>query len=157
MLWAYFFNCTKERETSEDLVQVTFEKMIRYSANYRGKGTVKSWLFTIARNAMKDEWKVQEKHGGTPIEEARHVLQYHVPAVDVHLIRSEKEALMEQAIKQLAPDKQELLASVKLHAKKYKDLAEQYQMKESALKVKVFRIMQELKAYVEKAQRSSDY
>lgn len=157
VLWAYFYNCTGERETSEDLLQLTFEKMIRYRNNYSGKGSVKSWLFAIARNSLKDEWRKQEKHAATPIEHAQHLLKQQVPAVDAKVIDAEKEALYKQAIGQLSQDKRELLAQTKLQGKKYKELAEIYQMSESALKVKVFRIMKELKEYVGNVQGNAAY
>lgn len=157
VLWAYFYNSTGKRETSEDLVQLTFEKMIRYRSKYSGKGSVKSWLFSIARNALKDEWKAQGKHTGIPIAEAEYLMPAQVPPVDSQVIYLEKEALFKQAMGHLSREKRELLAQAKLQDKKYKELAGIYGMSESALKVKVFRIMQELKAYVDKVQENAGY
>jgi len=53
-LFGYFYNCSRKVAISEDMVQATFEKFIKYRKNYQGKGTVKSWLFSIARNIYID-------------------------------------------------------------------------------------------------------
>ena len=43
--------------TAEDLLQTTFERVIKYRASFREGSTFKSWVFTIARNAMADQYK----------------------------------------------------------------------------------------------------
>jgi len=157
VLWSFFYNASGEREKSEDLVQLTFEKVLRYGKNYSAKGSVKSWLFSIARNVLKDEWKRKEKHAARPLEEMGEEKTYQPAEAEVGMEQKEKEQLFEYALGKLEMEKRELLALVKIHGKKYKELAELYDMKESALKVKVFRIMQELKSMVTDIQARSDY
>jgi len=82
---------------------------------------------------------------------------YQPAEAEVGMEQKEKEQLFEYALGKLEMEKRELLALVKIHGKKYKELAELYDMKESALKVKVFRIMQELKSMVTDIQARSDY
>ncbi|MDW3646099.1 MAG: RNA polymerase sigma factor [Bacteroidia bacterium] len=157
VLWSFFYNASGEREKSEDLVQLTFEKVLRYSRNFSAKGSVKSWLFSIARNVLKDEWKQKEKHKASSLEQKEVAIQYQAPVAEVWVEKKEKEELLQKALDQLGPEKRELLALVKIHGKKYRELAEIYGLGESALKVKVFRIMQELKSFVAEVQARSDY
>ncbi len=157
VLFAYFFNCTRQKEGSEDLVQITFEKMLKYARNYKGQGTVKSWLFSIARNAMKDQWRKQEKHQSKSIDQKAYALADLSTSGEEQLILSDREALLHQAMQKLAPDKRELLALVKLKEKKYKEVAAIYQLTEANVKVKTFRIMKELRDYMESIQASEHY
>ncbi|MEM8891167.1 MAG: RNA polymerase sigma factor [Bacteroidota bacterium] len=157
VLWSFFYNASGEREKSEDFVQMTFEKVLRYGKNYSAKGSVKSWLFSIARNVLKDEWKRKEKHAARPLEELVEEKTYQGADAEIDIEQKEKEQLFQYALGKLEVEKRELLALVKIHGKKYKELADLYEMKESALKVKVFRIMQELKTRVAEIQARSDY
>lgn len=40
--------------TAEDLLQTTFERIIKYRGSFREGNTFRSWLYTIARNALHD-------------------------------------------------------------------------------------------------------
>lgn len=40
--------------TAEDLLQTTFERIIKYRGSFRAGNTFRSWLYTIARNALHD-------------------------------------------------------------------------------------------------------
>lgn len=157
VLFAFFYNCTGDRPGSEDLVQLTFEKMIKYRKNYRGTGTLKSWLFSIARNAVKDDWKKKEKHQSQDLEHSAYRLADDTATGEERMIKNEKTALLHQAMALLPQEKRELLALVKLNGKKYREVAEIYGLKESALKVKVFRIMNELRASVGKIRAQRNY
>lgn len=157
VLLAYFYNCTRDQVGSEDLVQLTFEKMIKYRKNYRGTGTVKSWLFTIARNTMKDDWRKRERHSSQNLEQNAYRLADDSATGEEQMIRDEKTALLHLAMARLPQEKRELLALVKLKGKKYREVAELYNLKESALKVKVFRIMNELRATVNQIKAQHNY
>lgn len=157
-LWSFFFNCTQERSLSEDLVQLTFEKMIRYRLNYSGKGSFKSWLFSIARNVLKDAWSQQGRltHQRS-LKGSDEYIQDGSPSVEDHLISQDRQGILQAAIDQLPPDKKELLILIKIEGKKYKEVAQIYQMSESALKVRLFRVMKELKAKMERIQARHHY
>ncbi len=145
MLLAFFMNCTGERAQSEDLVQMTFEKMIRYRSNFGGTGSFKSWLFAIARNVLSDQyrkgqrWRAVHEKQAAPIMEAK---------IERQLMESDRLKLLEKALAQLPPEKREMLAMVKLEGMKYREVAKIYNMNESTLKVNIFRTMHELKKIV---------
>jgi len=156
-LFAYFFNCTHQKGNSEDLVQITFEKMLKYRGNYQGKGSFKSWIFSIARNAMKDEWRKKSRHSTKDLGQSAYSLADLPASGEDQLMLDDRQALLHRAMKQLAPEKRELLAQVKLYEKKYKEVASHYQITESNLKVKIFRIMNELRDYMEGIQAKEHY
>lgn len=145
-LWTFFYNNTQDRLRSEDLVQITFEKIIKYRKSYRHAGTVKAWIFSIARNALKDEQHKQRQQKS--LDRSEEEFPDHSPGILEQFERQDKEQIFQLALDSLTDDKRELLTIVKLQQKKYKEVAEIYQLSEAAVKVRVFRILQELKGTI---------
>jgi RNA polymerase sigma-70 factor (ECF subfamily) len=143
-IFAFFVNYTNNRSRSEDLVQLTFERVIKYSSNYQGKGSFRSWLYSIARNVLVDEYRKKHKNLTRPIDELVENSSDKV-TVENDLISNERAALLHEAINKLDPEKRELLSMIKLNEMKYREVAELYNMNESTVKVRIFRIMNELK------------
>lgn len=54
-LYGYLLRMTRDPARAEDLVQVTFAKLHRGKDRYQHGAPVMPWLFTIARNAFRDE------------------------------------------------------------------------------------------------------
>ena len=54
------------RATAEDLLQTTFERVIKYRGSWKSDQTFKAWLFTIARNAHYDHHR---KAGRFPLND----------------------------------------------------------------------------------------
>ncbi len=50
-------------DTSQDLTQNLFYRMIRYKHTYESGASVKSWIYQIARNLHSD-YRRQEKKSG---------------------------------------------------------------------------------------------
>lgn len=48
-------------DTSEDLVQETYARMMRSLPNFRGDGSSRSWLLRIARNTCADATRVRRR------------------------------------------------------------------------------------------------
>ena len=49
-VFIYLISITHDKALSEDLVSETFLSAIQSLANFRGQSTIKTWLFSIARN-----------------------------------------------------------------------------------------------------------
>ena len=47
-----------DRATAEDLLQTTFERVIRYRESYRAEQSFKTWVFTVARNVYHDHCRL---------------------------------------------------------------------------------------------------
>jgi len=61
-VFAYFYHYTAKRDFSMDLTQEVFIKVITTIGEYQNKGKLKSWLFTIAVNHLRNHWKYQSRH-----------------------------------------------------------------------------------------------
>lgn len=59
-LLAYATRLTGDRATAEDVVQETFIRAWRHSdALVNGKGSVRGWLLTVARNIITDRYRAK--------------------------------------------------------------------------------------------------
>jgi len=53
----YFYKMCYDRGQSEDLVQETFLRIVRYAARYRPEATFRTYLYTVARNLFIDSYR----------------------------------------------------------------------------------------------------
>ena len=148
MLYGFFYNQTSNVVMSEDLVQNTFYRVIKYKHHYRGDQQFKAWIFTIARNAMKDEFrKNKNKHQDIDLYKNHFVDS---TASDENLHQEDKQNILQKALNQLSPEKKEILILIKLNGKKYKEVADILGMNESTVKSKVFRAIKDLQTIYKK-------
>jgi RNA polymerase sigma factor (sigma-70 family) len=143
-LFGFFYGMHKDRDLSEDLVQNVFVRVLKYRTVFRGDGEFRAWLFHIARNVSHDHFRKKRVPAGESIED----WQDHLGSDENRFsqIQSEEEHdLLGLALDKLHPEKKEVLLLSKYQEKKYKEIAEQLGCSEAAVKVKVFRAMQDLK------------
>ncbi|WP_235297914.1 RNA polymerase sigma factor [Portibacter marinus] len=146
-LFGYFYNNVYDEARCEDLVQQTFEKVLKYKKNFNGSGSFKSWLFTIARNTYIDEFNHRKKNRSVSIMEHDFAHEQHG---EQKLIDEEKNALLNKALRMLDDDKREMITMVKLSEMKYQQVADIYGLSLSNVKTRIYRIMIELKENAEK-------
>ncbi len=60
MLFNYAIIRVNDHELAKDLVQDTFISGLKSLANFEGKSTVKTWLFSILKRKIIDHWRKQE-------------------------------------------------------------------------------------------------
>ncbi len=70
-LWGYCVRLTgNDRARAEDVVQETLLRAWRSSAVLDGsRGSVRAWLFTVARNIVVDEWRSRRSHPEVTVAE----------------------------------------------------------------------------------------
>ncbi len=139
VLFTYFYNHTKNSVKSEDLVQATFEKIVRYIKNFKGAGSFKSWMFSIGRNIMIDEYKKFQRREEAKLE---------LTADEVFRAKGEngdRFEILQTCIDNLPKEKKDLIIMTKIEGMKYKEVCEIMNLTESNLKIKIFRIMNQLR------------
>ena len=143
MLYGYFCNQTSDKVFSEDLVQATFYRLIKYKHNYKSGDNFKAWLFTIGRNAMIDEIRKNKRNNHQAMEPNIDKVDESAHA-DHNIHQKDISNILSQALSKLDSEKREILYLVKIQEKKYKEVAQILSIKESAVKSKVFRAIKEL-------------
>lgn len=53
----FVFRHIHDRDSSADIVQSTFVKVFQNARSYRSKASLKTWMYTIALNLVKDEYR----------------------------------------------------------------------------------------------------
>ena len=143
-LYGFFYGMNKDQELSEDLVQNTFYRIIKYRHLFKGEGDFRTWMFHIARNVRHDHYRSDKVKVKEPVEIWGHRLGHTENHVE-SLQKQEEEQMLAMALDKLDQEKREVLLLSKYQGKKYKDIGKLLGCSEGAVKVKVFRALQELK------------
>ncbi|MBN8577755.1 MAG: RNA polymerase sigma factor [Cytophagales bacterium] len=143
-LYGFFYGLTKEQELSEDLVQNTFLRIMKYRHLCRGEGDFQAWMFHIARNVRFDHHRKKQVPTSRALEDWQDHLG-HLENRAMELQHQEEHHLLLQALDRLPEEKREIILLSKFEEKKYSEIGEVIGCSEGAVKVKVFRALQELK------------
>ena len=147
-LFSYFYRRTGNRDLSEDLVQNVFERIIKYRKTYDNNGAFSTWIYRIARNLHVDQYR-KNSH-----EEMREDLINldaikSEPAEIENLFTEDNEVLLlDLALKRLDAEKKETLILSRYQGFKYNEIAAIMHCSESAVKVRIFRALNELKEII---------
>ena len=144
-LFGFFYGMNKDAELCEDLVQNVFFRILKYRYLFRGEGDFKTWMFHIARNVNHDHYR-KNKLGKTESVEDWSERIGHGDIYTAQVQQDEELRMLSLAMDRLPEDKREILLLSKFQDKKYKEIGEIIGCSEGAVKVKVFRALQDLKA-----------
>jgi RNA polymerase sigma factor (sigma-70 family) len=151
-LYGFFYNLNRSQELSQDLVQNTFFRILKYRHLFRGEGDFKTWMFHIARNVSHDNYRKDKMKTKDSLEHWENRLG-HEENKSVELQQEEEHTMLAMAMERLPVDKKEILILSKYQEKKYKEIGEILGCSEGAVKVKVFRALQELKAVYQQLEK----
>ena len=154
VLFSYFWGMNKDPGLSEDLVQNTFMRVLKYRKGFKGEGEFKYWLFHIARNVNADHYR-KNKLGITLDIDKHQDTIYDEHNFEKKMTAKEDLKFLHKAMLMLDPDKREIIVLSKIEEMKYSEIAALMNLTEGTVKVRVFRAMNELKEIVENATRKS--
>lgn len=155
-LFGFFYRLTHRRDISEDLVQGVFERILKYRHTYRDNGAFSTWIYQIARNLHADHYRESTKieEDDNPVDWDSFRGQDLSPELESEDDRERK--LLELALERLDPDKKETLILSRYQGFKYREIAEIMDCSESAVKVRVFRGINELKEIITKLRQQEE-
>ncbi len=152
-LYRFFYRMTHRRDVSEDLVQGVFERILKYRDTYTNNGSFATWIFQIARNLQSDHYRKSQNS-----EELDNLIDWDQLEGDTlesgqEQHQKEKLKLLQKALDQLDKTKKETLVLSRFEGFKYKEIAEIMDCSESAVKVRIFRAIQELEVLIKELKR----
>jgi RNA polymerase sigma-70 factor, ECF subfamily len=106
-VYRYVRSQTRDRATAEDLTAQVFFKALSAAGTYKGDGSYRSWIFTIARNTVAS-WRAERKKKLVPIDD----LPEHAdpaPSAQSLAIASEDRALLWTAVARLPEAQREVV------------------------------------------------
>ena len=152
-LYGFLFHMTYNKEGSEDLVQQVFYKMLKYRHTFTGSGEFVHWMYSIARNTLKD--RVKSKGSRMKHENIDDMADRIGGSVtpDEQLEKKQAKAELYKAMERLSDDHREILTLSRFQELKYNEVAQILDITETAAKTRVHRAMQELKNIYTKIER----
>ncbi len=144
-LYGFFYHHTGMKDASEDLVQTVFMNMIRSRATFTGTYKFETWMYTIARNALKDYYRKNKKTASwVGTEQAENTIRESTTA-DSKLHQKEEELILRKALAKLNETDRELIILSRYREMKYQEIAELLKLSEGAIKVRIHRAIKQLR------------
>ncbi|MFM9837009.1 MAG: RNA polymerase sigma factor [Cyclobacteriaceae bacterium] len=152
-LYGFFRGLTRQQELSEDLVQNTFLRILKYRHLFKGEGDFRAWMFQIARNVHHDHHRKNKINASEELDDWQDKLG-HNENRSTEMLQADEQQMLSMAMDRLPIDKREILLLSKYQEKKYQEIGEILGCSEGAVKVKVFRALQELKVIYKQLEKS---
>ncbi len=146
VLFCFLYRMTKQRESSEDMVQNVFFRMLKYRHSFTGNGEFRTWMYHIARNVLHDHFK---KDKNTVPDYRIEDLEEKMAAgffTDSEIEKKQDLKTLELALQNLSLENRELLILCRYQELKYHEIALILDISEAAVKVRVHRALNQLKA-----------
>ncbi|PYI57360.1 RNA polymerase sigma factor [Paenibacillus flagellatus] len=124
-VYAFVYRKVGDKETAYDLTQDIFIKVIRSIGSYSGKGSFRSWLFSIAVNHCRDYWgSADYRQAARRSELLPDTLESEQKSVPYIFERKETRERIVSAVNSLPERQREALILKYFHQMKIKDIAE---------------------------------
>jgi RNA polymerase sigma-70 factor (ECF subfamily) len=144
-LFAFLFRMTGQREASEDMTQNVFYRMIRSRHTFTGNGEFKTWMFHLARNVLKDHYRISSRFGRVAdIADYDERIETDSRSLE-RIEKKEQLLLLQQAIQSLNTEDREIIILSRFHELKYHQVAQVMEMSVAAVKTRMHRSVAQLK------------
>jgi len=147
-LYNFLVRLTNRRDTSEDMVQDVFVRIMKYGQSFRGEAPFTVWMYQLARNAAADhfrKWKNEIRSDGVTDERVDEE-----PTAGDNLVKAEQSDLLKRAMALLSAEKREVLILSRYQELKYEEIGAILDCPVGTVKARVHRALQDLKREYEK-------
>lgn len=131
---------------AEEITQDVFLKLMVRADQYDGRAPVASWLFAIATNACRDRLRRSVRRPSVALEAVTEVREPGIPA-DERLAQRQRREAVRRALSELSLEQREALVLARYHGMPYAEIARALDISEGAVKTRIFRAMETLKAH----------
>lgn len=141
-IYNFFLRLTTNRDTSADLTQNVFYRVLKYRNSYNSQHLFKTWMYQMARNCLTDQREKNSKHPHA--FDTNGVLSTIIDE-DSASHQAAQDALLYRAIENLPFESKELLVMSKFQGLKYEEIAKITGDSIPNIKIKVHRTIIKLK------------
>lgn len=144
-LYGFLFHVTFHKETTEDMVQQVFYRILKYKEKFTGEGEFVHWMFAIARNVINDQGKRKKLPlYGNHIDDMADWVAGHTD-LEANLDRKQNAANLQRAMLKLDKEDRAILSLSRFDELRNREIAAILGISENTVKVRVYRAMQQLK------------
>ncbi|NVO29945.1 RNA polymerase sigma factor [Hymenobacter lapidiphilus] len=131
------------RETSQDLVQNVFLRVLKYRASYQPGQPFRAWVYQLARHVHHDHWQ-QNRRSTTDVEEFERTATHRRAAL-AGLAAAQQQAALDEALSLLPVAQREILVLHRFQGFSYAEIGELLSCSEGAARVKAHRALEALR------------
>lgn len=154
-LFGFLYHMTSDTQTSEDLVQNVFYRMLKYRHTFTAEGEFHTWMYHLARNVINDSYR-QNRNSMQHYDLEKYAERVGGgTTADEELEKRQESEMLQRAIDKLSPEHKEVLIMSRYQELKYEEIATILNTTEGAIKVRVHRAMNELKKHFLKIENGS--
>lgn len=135
-LWRYIASLTKDDALADDIIQESYIKFLQIDIEFKTDGQMKSYLYRIATNCMRDHWRKMKRERQWFEPEGAEVADTRDPVALRHDL--------EQSFAGLSPQQRSLLWLAYAEEYQHREIAEILELKEKSVKVLLFRAKQKM-------------
>ncbi len=144
-LYGFLYHMTNQRESSEDMVQNVFYRMLKSRHTFTGEGEFITWMYHLARNVLKDHIK-KNRRSGNHYDMADFAEKIAGGEHADLLVEKKMEAkALQNAMANLSPESREILVLSRFQELKYFEIAQILDISVGAVKVRIHRAIAQLK------------
>jgi len=144
-LFNFLYHMTYQRDVAEDMAQQVFYRMLKYRESFTGSGEFLHWMYTIARNVIKDQGKRKKlPMAAAHIDDMADMVPGHTHVEEAFEKKQAAEQLR-RAIGTLSEAEREILSLSRFQELRHQEVAEILGISEGAVKVRLHRAMHQLK------------
>ena len=141
-LYNFFLRLTVNSDTSSDLTQNVFYRILKYRNSYNSEHQFKTWMYQMARNCLSDYRLDRGKHRHLSDKES--VLSKLIDE-ETSSNQASQDAMLFKAIESLPFESKELLVMSKFQNLKYEEISNITGDSIPNIKIKVHRTLKKLK------------
>ncbi len=144
-IYRYCYRQVRDADAAADLTAQVFIGALEKLHRYRPKpgATFRSWLFAIARNAIRDRWR--RSRPTRDVDEAMNQVVYHGPGPEEIAVHRSEMARLLDALDTL-PERQRDIVGMRLEGLSMREIADAIGATESAVKTAQTRAFRTLRA-----------
>ena len=146
-LWAYLSRLTGDRTAADDLVQESYYRLLRVKLPEVCEAQLKSYLFRIATNLVRDEWrqrKTRPAFASSDDVDIDRDIPVKAPQADAH----EKQSLLSRAMARMKPRERELLLLAYVEGSTHREISEVSGLKENSIRPLLLRARRKLAGFL---------
>lgn len=141
-VWNYVFMLVKKPDLADDMTQETFLKAYRKLFTFRGQSSVKTWLFTIARNTVYDYKKSSFLRRVTLVDQITQ--QKTAPSAEAEALEAMVSSELWRQVLELPVKQREVIILYAHHQLKIREIAEMLGISEGTVKSRIYKARMKL-------------